>query len=978
MPPKTIPAQTAEIHDLTHELSKAIGPDAVKFDEISRLLYSTDASNYQIFPVGVTFPKNADAVSAIHEIALRYHVPVMPRGGGTSLAGQTVNRAIVMDFPKHMRRVKGINADEKTVQVEPGLILGQLNQQLSSLGLMFGPDPASANRCVIGGCLGNNSSGTHSILYRMTADHVNWLDVVLATGEKVRLGRRKYASENSTVANLRAGVAEILQKYAEPIATRYPKTWRTVAGYALNRLELDDIDLAQLIIGSEGTLGTIVAAELRLVDKPKFTRLAIVHFESLLESLEIVPTILETSPSAVELFDKMILDRTRRMPEFAKKLHFVEGDPAAVLAVEFYGESPTDLDDKVELLRTRLIKAGHHGAVVSLVDAAGQGDFWSIRKAGLGLLASDRGDLKSIEIIEDAAVPVEYLAAYIEQVQGIVDGAGADMSVYAHASAGCLHVRPMVNLKTQHGMWQYRKIAEEATEAVLSFNGTTSGEHSEGILRGEFNERLFGAELMQAFREVKHLFDPHHQMNPNRIVDTPPMDDESLMRYGPSFQTPNEIVRTRFDWSADYGFAGAVEMCNGAGECRKEGVGVMCPSYMATRDERDTTRGRANTLRMAMSGLLGIEGMHDEKVKDVLDLCLSCKACKTECPSSVDMARIKAEFMANYHDHHGTPLRTRIFANIHRLNALGSIFPKLSNLAFNIPVVSEMMAQQIGIAPERQFPRFAEQRFSHWWAKNRSAKTHSLKNLKRAPILLIDTFTEFNEPQMGQALAYLMAASGYHLEAQRLAWQGCCGRPAISKGALDQAKRMATVNVEGLAALIHYDPEVRFMMLEPSCVSTLRDDTRTLVDKEWQVAADDIASRIMSVEEWLDAWRAAGGMENLDWDGQSREIILHGHCHQKSLWGTSASLRVLQNIPGAIVRELDAGCCGMAGSFGYEAEHYDVSMKVAEQRLYPAVRNNPNAIIAAAGTSCREQVGHIQGRALHPVEIVAMACGWRP
>ncbi|MBI5930892.1 MAG: FAD-binding protein [Chloroflexi bacterium] len=975
MPPKAIPALTAEIHDLTHELTQAIGADAVKFDEISRLLYSTDASNYQIFPIGVTFPKSAEDVSAIHEIALRYHVPVMPRGGGTSLAGQTVNRAVVMDFPKYMRRVRGVNAEAKTVQVEPGLILGQLNQQLGSLGLMFGPDPASANRCVIGGCLGNNSSGTHSIMYRMTADHVNWLDVVLATGEKIRLGKRAFGAENGTSTKLRAGVAQILQQYAEPIATRYPKTWRTVAGYALNRLELDDLDLAQLIIGSEGTLGTIVAAELRLVEKPKYTRLAIVHFDTLLASLEIVPAILETEPSAVELFDKMLMDRTRRMPDFAKKLHFVEGDPAAVLAVEFYGDSLAELDSKVELLRRRLKAENHHGVVVILADAAGQGDFWSIRKAGLGLLASDRGDLKSIEIIEDAAVPVEHLAAYIEQVTGIVEGVGAGMSVYAHASAGCLHVRPMVNLKTEHGMRQYRQIAEQAVEAVLSFNGTTSGEHSEGILRGEFNERLFGPDLMQAFREVKHLFDPYNQMNPNRIVETPKMDDEFLMRYGPSFGLPLEIIETRFDWSADFGFAGAVEMCNGAGECRKENSGVMCPSYMATHDEQDSTRGRANTLRLAMMGLLGMDGMQDERVKDVLDLCLSCKACKSECPSSVDMARIKAEFTAQYYDQHGIPLRARIFANIHRLNELASLFPPVSNLALKMPIIAQMASKQMGIAPERQLPQLAPQRFSQWWAKNLPLKSDLA--LKQTPLLLIDTFMEFNDPQMGKALAYLMAQSGYELRAQRLPWQGCCGRPAISKGLLDQAKRMATANVEGLSALIKYDPGVRFMMFEPSCVSALRDDTRTLVDKEHQTAADDIVSRMMSIEEWLDVWRIAGGMDKLKWDNQPREIILHGHCHQKSLWGTSASLNILRAIPNATVRELDAGCCGMAGSFGYEAEHYEVSMKIAEQRLYPTVRNNPNAIIAAAGTSCREQVGHIEGQALHPVEIVAMACGWR-
>lgn len=970
----SLKTQFAATQDFVQALKHDIGAENVAFDDITRLLYSTDASNYQIVPMGVTFPRHPDDVCAIHELAARYAMPVLPRGSGTSLAGQSVGQAVIIDFTRHLRRVRSINAETRTVQVETGLVHEHLNRQLQPLGLMFGPDPASANRATLGGCLANNSTGTHSILYRMTADHVRGLEVVLASGEKVSFGLN--AAENSTTAALKARVRDILIRYADPIATRYPKTWRNVAGYALNRLNPDSIDLAQLIVGSEGTLGSIVSAEIALVERPRMTRLAIVHFDELRASLEIVPALIETSPSAIELLDKSLLDRTRRQIEFARRLTFVEGDPLALLVIEYYGDSEDELTAKIQNLEQCLTRQGHRGAVVVLSKLSDQADVWAVRKAGLGLLASIRGDAKPVALIEDAAVPVEHLAAYISRVDDIIRSEGAEMSIYAHASAGCLHVRPALNLKSGEGLRQYRAIAERTLAVILEFGGTTSSEHGEGLIRGEFSQRLFGAELTQAFREVKQLFDPQNRLNPNKVINLPPLDDPAILRYGPRYRVPLEIKQPYFDWSADYGFAGAVEMCNGAGVCRKEDSGTMCPSFMATRNEYDSTRARANILRLAMTGALGLDGMAHEKVKSVLDLCLSCKACKAECPSAVDMARIKAEFMATYRDKNGLPWQEWLFGNIHRLNRVGSLMPRFVKLAMSFPLLSAWVKRCLGIDQRRVLPRLARQRFSRWAGKRsmKSEVEESAIQETNAPILLIDTFTEFNHPEIGEALYYLHRQLNLPFRALRFSGSGCCGRPALSKGMLAQAKKMAGINVQFLTRVLAQEPSTRFMMLEPSCVSALRDDYPGLVEKTFQTQAYEIARRTLSVEEWLDECRGAGFMDKLPWDHQAREVILHGHCHQKALWGTSAALRLLKSIPEARVTELDAGCCGMAGSFGYQ--EYDVSMQIAEKRLYPTVRQYPQAIIAAAGTSCREQVSHIQGNARHPVEILAMACGW--
>ena len=520
----------AAVRDLVADLENSIGVQQVKFDTMTRLLYSTDASNYQIMPIGVTFPRDADDVVAIHEVAREHQTPLLPRGGGSSLAGQTVGRAVVMDFSRYMRRLRAVNADQETVTVEPGLVLGQLNQQLRGLKLMYGPDPASAERASVGGCIGNNATGAHSILYGMTADHVRRLEVVLASGERVWLD-----ANTDSVNQIRAKVGSLAITHADEIERRYPKTFRTVAGYALNKIDPNEVDLKWLFAGSEGTLGTVVQAELGLVPVPAMRRLALVHFDNVRASLEATPRILEINPSAIELMDKMLMDKTRQNPDFASRLaHSVEGDPLAVLVVEFYGESENELDAHIQNLKALLTRIGHMGALTIAEKPEDQANVWAVRKAGLGLLLSERGDAKPIAFIEDAAVPVEKLADYIDDIDRIVrHEAGTDYAIYAHASAGCLHVRPLINLKSLNGREQYRAIAEAATDAAVKYSGTITGEHGKGLSRGEFNEKLFGETLMGAFREIKEVFDPDNMMNPGKIIDSSRMDDPSTMRYTP-------------------------------------------------------------------------------------------------------------------------------------------------------------------------------------------------------------------------------------------------------------------------------------------------------------------------------------------------------------------------------------------------------------------------------------------------------------
>ena len=936
-----------QIDEMLHDLQSVIGREQAAADRMTRVLYSTDASNYQIMPLAVTYPRDADDVVAVHEVARKYGAPVLPRGGGSALAGQAIGEAIIMDFTRHMRRVRGVNAEAGTVDVEPGLILGNLNAQLAGMDLMFGPDPASAERAAIGGVVGNNATGAHSIRYGMTADHVARLQVVLASGELAWLD-----AAAPTLNNLRGIVSDLVAEHAGQIAARYPKTWRTVAGYALDKIDPADVNLNWLLCGSEGTLATVVRAELRLVERPRTEnkRLALAHFDTLRESLEATPRILELEPAAIELMDKFLLDKTRAAAGYRNRLTFVEGDPAALLLVEFVG-TERELSAKVYDLKAHLQRLGYRGAVTVAETARQQDDVWTVRKAGLGLMMSERSEAKPVSFVEDGAVPVEHLADYIADVERIIYDNDTTYAIYAHASAGCLHIRPLINLKTLKGRGQYRAIADGVAQTVLKYRGTITGEHGQGLVRGEFTEALFGAGLMEAFRQVKRAFDPNNMMNPGKIIDSPAMDSAELLRYAPDYAVID--VNTRYDWTADKGFAGAVEMCNGAGVCRKEGVGTMCPSYQATLDEAHSTRGRANALRAAISGALP-KDLGDPAVKAVLDLCLGCKACASECPSSVDVAKLKSEFLATWHDRHGVDVATRIFGNIHRLNQVAGRMPRLSNMAMNHSL-TRWGANALGIPTERPLPLFAERRFS---------STRFQQYEVPDAVMVIDTFTEWNHPQVGRAAMDLAALLGLRVNVLRLAGQGCCGRPAISKGLLDQAKAMATVNVKALTRAGNDTPLV---FLEPSCMSAFKDDYLSLVKADMQPEARVLAERCVSAESIFAAAMEKQG-EALAWRGEPRRILLHGHCHQKALWGTGDSLHLLRAIPDAEVAEMNTGCCGVAGSFGYE--HYDLSMKIAEDRLLPAIRANEDAIVVAPGTSCRAQIYDAGFRARHPIEVV--------
>ncbi len=939
-----------QIDEMLHDLRRAIGPDQAAADRMTRALYSTDASNYQIMPLAVTFPRDADDVVAVHEIARKHGVPVLPRGGGSALAGQAVGEAVIMDLTRHMRRVRGVNAEARTVDVEPGMILGALNAQLAPLDLMFGPDPASAERAAIGGVIGNNATGAHSIRYGMTADHVARLQVVTAGGDLVWLDE-----STAELERIRSTVSDLVAEHAPLIKARYPKTWRTVAGYALDKIDPADVNLNWLLCGSEGTLATVARAELRLVERPRIehTRLALVHFDTLRASLEATPRILELEPAAIELMDKFLLDKTRQAAGYRDRLTFVEGDPEAILVVEFVGTA-RELDAKVKDLKAHLARLGFHGAVTIAETPAQQDDVWTVRKAGLGLMMSERSEAKPVSFIEDGAVPVENLADYISDVERIIHDNDTTYAIYAHASAGCLHIRPLINLKTLKGRDQYRSIADAVAQTVKKHQGTITGEHGQGLVRGEFSEYLFGPELMDAFRQVKRAFDPGNMMNPGKIIDSPPMDSAELLRYSPDY----EVIQldTRYDWSTDNGFAGAVEMCNGAGVCRKEGVGTMCPSYQATLDEAHSTRGRANALRAAISGVLPAD-LGDPAVKSVLDLCLGCKACAAECPSSVDVAKLKSEFLATWQDRHGTDFATRVFGNIHRVNQLAGALPKLSNLALNSPL-GRAGAGLLGLPTERPLPKYADRRFT--------AERYASHEAPDA-VLIVDTFTEWNHPEVGRAAMDLAQRLGLRLNAARLPGQGCCGRPAISKGLLDSAKAMTHDNVLGLQRA---NPDAPYIFVEPSCLSAFKDDYLTLVDPGMQDAARSLAARCLSAEAYF-ADELAERAERLNWKTDKARILLHGHCHQKALWGTADTLKLLRSIPGADVAEMKTGCCGVAGSFGYE--HYELSMAIAEDRLLPTIRENPDAAIAAPGTSCRAQINDAGFAARHPIEIALAA-----
>jgi FAD/FMN-containing dehydrogenase/Fe-S oxidoreductase len=982
----------------------------VRFERLDRALYSTDASVYQIVPLGVVLPKSAEDVKATLRICARFGVPITARGGGTSQAGQSIGPGVILDFSKYCNRILEINAAEKWARVEPGCVLDDLNQQVKPLGLQFAPDISTANRATIGGMIANNSSGTHSIIHGKTGDHVRELKVLLADGSVIDTGPLKEAELAAKCARHDlegAGYRALLRlatEHADEIERRYPKILRRVGGYNLDgfvphrRAELREepvsnasnrpltrlgspatANLAHLFVGSEGTLGIVLEAKLRLIELPRAKALLVVQFADLLEALAATPRILTHQPAAVEVMDRRILDCTKLNAEAARLRDFIRGDPGAILIIEFYGDHADELPARIDALEADLRALNGDWQFHRAIHSAAQARIWKLRTLALGLSMAEKGDAKALSFVEDTAVAPERLRDYIEEFLTVISRNGTTAGVYAHASVGCLHVRPVVDLKTAEGVQRFQAIADQVADLVLKYGGALSGEHGDGLVRSPFQDKMYGPALYQAFREIKRTFDPHNLLNPGKIVDAPPL--VSNLRFGAAYRTPE--VTTTFDFSGDGGMARAVELCAGVGECRKKRGGTMCPSYQATCDEQHSTRGRANALRLAMTGQLpallpspsgrgvGGEGLTDPAVLQAFDLCLECKACKSECPTNVDMARLKAEVLDQHHKKHGLPWRNWLFGNVGRWYRLGTASsPRLFNWLAQGRFTRWLNEFAFGIDRRRIPPALVPS----WSIRRRNEEVywdesvHDPTKFVRQVLLFPDTFMNYCDPQLGEGVRYLLADAGLGVNAPVREEVGsdrltCCGRPYISNGMLNDAMAVATQNVQRLYAV-----DMPIIACEPSCILTIKDDYPALLKGELREKAKTVAERCFTFEEFLEKRLTE---TNLEFRPGPKRILVQGHCHQRALVGMGPTLNLLRRIPGTEVIDLDAGCCGMAGSFGYEKEHYEISRMVGEQRLFPAIRQaDPDTVIVAPGFSCRLQIAHFTGRtAVHPATL---------
>jgi FAD/FMN-containing dehydrogenase/Fe-S oxidoreductase len=885
------------------------------------------------------------------------------RGGGTSQAGQAIGTGIQIDTSKYFNRILEVNTEEGWARVQPGIVLDELNAALRPHAMRFAPDISTASRATVGGMMANNSSGARSVLYGKTIDHVIELEIVMSDGCVARLRALSPAEleSASSGASLEAAcyreVRRIAAECAGEVELRYPKILRRVGGYNLDAFVRpgEPFNLAKLIVGSEGTLGVVLEAKVNLVPLPKAKAVLAIQFKDLLESLRATPLILRHKPSAVEVMDSFILDNTKQNAALDRlRRTFIEGDPGALLCVEFYADHADDLPSRLDALERDLAahQLGYH--FHRALDLASQTRIWSLREAALGLSMAMKDDAKSLSFVEDTAVAPEKLADYIDRFLGIVRRHQTTAGVYAHASVGCLHVRPVVNMKTEEGVKKFEAIANDISDLVLEFGGALSGEHGDGLVRSPFMKKMFGPVLYEAFRQIKRAFDPQGILNPGKIVDAPPMTQS--LRYGPGYRTPQ--VSTFFDYSEYGGMAGAVDMCSGLGACRKKLEGTMCPSYMATHEEVHSTRGRANALRLAMAGRLGEAGLGSEGVREVLDLCLECRACKAECPVGVDVARFKSEFLAEYWRRRGTPLRARILGNIHEMSRWGSRFAPVSNWVMRNALVRWLNERALGIDRRRQPPA--------WTSRPLTARIASDRAVGVELLLFVDTFTNYFNPEIGAAGKALLETAGQPVA---LAPNRCCGRPLISQGLLAEARDQAERNTQVLFPLAASGKQ--FAFFEPSCLSAMREDVPSLLRGESQKKAVQVAEACTSFEDLLHR-RLDSGNARLDLRKGPSRILLHGHCHQKAMGMLPIAKSLLSRIPESTVIDLDAGCCGMAGSFGYVREHFDVSKKIGERRLLPAARDlEPGSVLVASGVSCRHQVEDFTGvRALHPAELL--------
>jgi FAD/FMN-containing dehydrogenase/Fe-S oxidoreductase len=963
------PERTAvRAEDLERELTRALDGE-VAFDDYTRHLFSQDASMYTMTPLGVAYPAHAGDVATAVRLAAEAGVPVLARGAGTSLAGQTVGPGLVLDLSRHLHRITELDPAARTARVEPGVVQDDLNRAAGPHGLMFGPDTSTSNRATIGGMIGNNSAGSGSVRFGMTIDHVQEVDVVLADGSTATFGvvdaaeRARRAQGDTLEAEIYRRLPELVADNAAAIATGFPRFWRRAGGYRLDRLADDQpFDLAKFLVGSEGTLAIVTSARVGLVPKPSKQVFAVGHFETVQGAINATADALSLQPAGVELLDRTILDLSRQKIEYAALGRILQGDPEALLFVSFTGDDEAELVTAMDALVELWERNGHGYHTLRAVTPAQQGALMKVRKSALGLLmANSEGARRPLAFVEDTAVDPEHLAEYTARFRDVLDRHGLEAGFYGHCSVGCLHIRPFVDLSKPGQVEVMRSVAVEIKDLVREYGGVNSSEHGDGLARSEFNRELFGDDLYEAMRQVKGIFDPHGTLNPGKIVDSPSMTEHLRDEHPPQ---PGPL-RTRLQFDVVGGMFGAADRCMNIGLCRKSTTGAMCPSYIATRLEEHSTRGRAGALVKALSEGDPHTALADERLHEVLDLCLMCKACKSECPLGVDVSAMKSEALAAKHDVHGTPLRSRAFGAIRTLNRLGSATAPLSNLPLRLKPLRALMDTRLGIARQRDLPVFQRTTLIRWF-KKRDAPADATQQ----PVtMLADSFTSYTEPGIGQAVVRLLEAAGHPV---RLESKGCCGRASISKGMLDDARKKARHLAANLCE--GTEPGTPIVGCEPSCILTLRAEHVDLLPDDPNVK--DVASRVRLPEELLveaiDAGRLT--LREDSWLA-GRTVVFHGHCHQKAEAGTAATVALLSRIPGVTVQELDAGCCGMAGSFGFESEHYEVSLQVGEDRLFPAVRSAPaDAVIAATGVSCRQQIFHgTQRTAWHPAELVLEA-----
>jgi FAD/FMN-containing dehydrogenase/Fe-S oxidoreductase len=986
--PSTLSREPGEIvseyRDLASDLHEAVSGD-VRFDEYAQILYATDGSIYQARPAGVVYPEDVADVRAAVRTATEHETPILPRGAGSSLAGQTVGPGcVVLDMSRHMDGLLAVDPEEQTARIQPGIVQDDLDDRLAEHGLKFAPDPASSNRSTVGGGIGNNSTGAHSVRYGITDAYTEEIKAVLSDGSvlharEVVLDSEAYdeiVSKDDREAEIYRTVRSLVEENEAEIESRYPELKRRVSGYNLDRViyENDDgeevINLAKLYVGSEGTLGVIVEATIGLVTVPEETALVLYCFEDLVDAMEAVPEALEFDVSAVELMDDEVFRLAAESDGYSEYVEPIPEGTAAALMLEYDSELHDDFEAAIDATNAHFVDEGAAFDAIEAYTDNAQADIWSLRKAAIPLLMSLEGDPKPYPFIEDATVPPKELAEYVMEFEGVLEDHDTSAAYFAHAGSGTLHIRPILNLKTGEDIEKMHSITEDVTDLVLKHHGAFSGEHGDGMARTEFNPKMYGEDLWNAFKEVKTAFDPEWDMHPGNVVyregpdDIGPDSDRGIgadmrenLRYGSSYQSLEP--QTKLDFSEEGGFSHLVELCNGCGTCRQTDENTMCPTFRASREEVQTTRGRANTLRAAISGELPEEELYSDRFQEeVLDLCVGCKGCKSDCPTGVDFAKLKAEVKHEYHNEKGTSLRSRLFGNVDRVNSIGSALAPISNWAQKLPGSDLVTEKLLGIAPERDLPKFANETLVEWFDSRGPQITEAEAN--DTVLLFPDTYTNFNYPEPGKAAVELLEAANVHVRIADRDEIAASGRAAFSMGLLDEAEKRARTNLEALWPYVEDGWSVLFV--EPSDAVMFQDEYLDLLSDE---RVEDLAVSAYGVCEYLNTYAVT---DEIEFDAPSEFLTYHGHCNQKALNRDHHAAGAL-SAAGYEVDALDSSCCGMAGSFGYETEHYELSKAIGEI-LHEKVEDSGGTVVAP-GASCRSQLADddFEGeRPAHPVE----------